>query len=156
LPLPRELEHDYPDPGRAQRAEGHLVRHADAGPAERAGAVQRRPPQDAGLHGRRGAEGVVAAFDHVPEFDDAAPGATYSLTGKQLAGLDQGTAYGDDVQNATNFPVVRITNVATGVVTYARTSGWTSVSVRPGRSSSTRFTLPRGTPAGKSTLVVIA
>lgn len=85
-----------------------------------------------------------------------APGSTYSLSGKQLSGLDQGTAYGDDAQNATNFPVVRITNVATGVVTYARTSRWTSVSVRPGRSSSTRFTLPPGTPKGKSTLVVIA
>ena len=83
-------------------------------------------------------------------------GNTYTLFGKQLAGLDQGTAYGDDVQNATNFPVVRITNVATGVVTYARTSRWTSVSVRPGTSSSTEFTLPAGTPAGKSTLVVIA
>jgi hypothetical protein len=84
------------------------------------------------------------------------PGNTYTLSGRQLAGLDQGTAYGDDVQNATNFPVVRITNAATGVVTYARTSGWTSVSVRPGTSSSTKFTLPPGTPAGKSTLVVIA
>jgi hypothetical protein len=52
--------------------------------------------------------------------------------------------------------VVRITNSATGVVTYARTSGWTSVSVKPGTSSSTKFTLPPGTPAGKSTLVVIA
>jgi hypothetical protein len=52
--------------------------------------------------------------------------------------------------------VVRITNAATGVVTYARTSRWTSVSVSPGRRSSTKFTLPQGTPAGKSTLVVIA
>ncbi len=62
-----------------------------------------------------------------------APGSTYTLSGKQLAGLDQGAAYGDDVQDATNFPVVRITNSATGVVTYARTSDWTSVSVSPGR-----------------------
>jgi hypothetical protein len=85
-----------------------------------------------------------------------APGKTYTLSGKQLAGLDSGTAYGDDVQNATNFPVVRITNSATGVVTYARTSGWTSVSVRPGTKSSTKFTVPPGTPAGKSTLVVVA
>ena len=85
-----------------------------------------------------------------------APGSTYTVSGKQLAGLDSGTAYGDDVQNATNFPVVRITNSATGVVTYARTSGWTSVSVRPGTRSSTKFTLPAGTPAGKSTLVVVA
>jgi hypothetical protein len=84
------------------------------------------------------------------------PGSTYRLSGKQLAGLDQGAAYGDDVQDNTNFPVVRITNSRTGVVTYARTSGWTSVSVRPGTSSSTKFTLPPGTPAGKSTLVVVA
>jgi len=85
-----------------------------------------------------------------------APGGTYTLSGKQLAGLDQGAAYGDDVQDNTNFPVVRITNSRNGVVTYARTSGWTSVSVHPGTSSSTRFTLPRGTPQGKSTLVVVA
>jgi hypothetical protein len=85
-----------------------------------------------------------------------APGSTYTLSGTQLAGLDQGTAYGDDVQNATNFPVVRITNSATGVVTYARTSAWTSASVAPGTASSTRFTIPPGTPAGASTLVVVA
>ncbi|MGD0065022.1 MAG: hypothetical protein ABSB76_16445 [Streptosporangiaceae bacterium] len=85
-----------------------------------------------------------------------APGKTYALAGKQLAGLDQGATYGDDVQNNTNFPVVRITNSATGVVTYARTHDWTSVSVAPGTSSATEFTLPSGTPAGKSTLVVVA
>jgi hypothetical protein len=85
-----------------------------------------------------------------------APGSTYALSGKQLAGLDQGATYGDDVQDNTNFPLVRITNSATGVVTYARTSNWTSVSVAPGTRSSTQFTLPPGTPAGKSTLVVVA
>jgi hypothetical protein len=85
-----------------------------------------------------------------------APGSTYTLSGKQLAGLDPGATYGDDVQDNTNFPLVRITNSATGVVTYARTSNWTSVSVAPGTRSSTRFTLPPGTPTGKSTLVVVA
>jgi hypothetical protein len=85
-----------------------------------------------------------------------APGGTYSLSGTQLAGLDQGATYGDDVQDNTNFPLVRITNSATGVVTYARTFGWTSVSVAAGTKSSTQFTLPPGTPAGKSTLVVVA
>ncbi len=85
-----------------------------------------------------------------------APGGSYALSGKQLAGLDPGATYGDDVQDNTNFPLVRITNSATGVVTYARTSGWTSVSVAPGTRSATRFTLPPGTPAGKSTLVVVA
>jgi hypothetical protein len=85
-----------------------------------------------------------------------APGGTYSLSGTQLAGLDQGAAYGDDVQDNTNFPLVRITNSATGVVTYARTFNWTSVSVAAGTPSSTQFTLPPGTPAGKSTLVAVA
>ena len=85
-----------------------------------------------------------------------APGGTYTLSGTQLAGLDQGAAYGDDVQDNTNFPLVRITNSATGVVTYARTSNWTSVSIAPGTRSSTDFTLPPSTPAGRSTLVVVA
>jgi hypothetical protein len=85
-----------------------------------------------------------------------APGSTYALSGTQLAGLDPGATYGDDVQDNTNFPLVQITNTATGTVTYARTSGWTSVSVAPGARSSTQFTLPPGTPAGPSTLVVIA
>ena len=85
-----------------------------------------------------------------------APGSSYALAGKQLAGLDQGAAYGDDVQDNTNFPLVRITNSATGAVTYARTTNWSSVSIAPGAKSSTQFTLPAGTPAGKSTLVVVA
>jgi hypothetical protein len=85
-----------------------------------------------------------------------AAGGTYALAGSQLAGLDQGAAYGDDVQDNTNFPLVRITNSATGVVTYARTFNWSSVSVAPGARSATQFTLPPGTPAGKSTLVVVA
>jgi hypothetical protein len=56
----------------------------------------------------------------------------------------------------TNFPLVRITNSATGVVTYARTHDWSSVSVAPGTSSSTQFTVPKSTPKGKSTVVVVA
>ncbi|HEY3955740.1 MAG TPA: hypothetical protein VGM53_20410 [Streptosporangiaceae bacterium] len=84
------------------------------------------------------------------------PGRTGSLSGTQLAGLDQGAAYGDDAQDNTNFPVVRITNSKTGVVTYARTSRWSSVSVAPGAASSTSFTIPGTTPAGPSSLVVVA
>ncbi len=84
------------------------------------------------------------------------PGKTASLSGTQLAGLDQGAAYGDDVQDNTNFPLVRITNSQSGVVSYARTSDWSSVSVAPGAASSTDFTVPKGTPAGESTLEVVA
>ena len=88
--------------------------------------------------------------------DNLTAGGTYSLSGRQLAGLDPGATYGDDVQDNTNFPLVRITNNATGVVTYARTHDWTSVSVAPGTGSSTQFTIPKSTPRGRSTLVVVA
>ncbi|HEY2575963.1 MAG TPA: hypothetical protein VGI74_06615 [Streptosporangiaceae bacterium] len=84
------------------------------------------------------------------------PGQTASLSGIQLAGLDPGATYGDDVQANTNFPLVRITNSKTGVVTYARTSKWSSVSIAPGAASSTKFTIPSMAPAGRSTLVVVA
>ena len=84
------------------------------------------------------------------------PGKTASLSGTQLAGLDQGAAYGDDAQDNTNFPLVQITNATSRAVTYARTSNWSSVSVAPGTASSTDFTLPKTTPAGASSLVVVA
>lgn len=84
------------------------------------------------------------------------PGQTASLAGFQLAGLDQGAAYGDDAQDNTNFPLVRITNSATGVVTYARTSNWSSVSIAAGTPSTTSFTIPKTAPAGAGTLVVVA
>jgi hypothetical protein len=84
------------------------------------------------------------------------PGQNASLSGTQLAGLSQGAAYGDDVQDNTNFPLVQITNSKTGVVSYARTHNWTSVSIAPGAASSTGFTVSTTTPAGPSTLVVIA
>lgn len=83
-------------------------------------------------------------------------GRTYALSGKQLNGLTQASAYGDDYQNATNYPLVRITNNATGVVVYARTFGMTKMSVAPRTSSSVRFTLPAGIGAGAGTLVVLA
>ena len=60
-----------------------------------------------------------------------APGLTYSITGTQLAGLTQGTFWGDEQQNATNYGLVRITNTRTGHVVYARVTGQTSTSIAP-------------------------
>jgi len=85
-----------------------------------------------------------------------AAGGTYTVAGKQLNGLTQGAAYGDDYQPNTNYPLVRLTNNATKAVAYARTFGMTSMSVTPGRSSSASFTLPTTLPAGAYTLVVVA
>jgi hypothetical protein len=84
------------------------------------------------------------------------PGSTNTLSGTQLAGLDQGAAYGDDFQDNTNYPLVRITNTATEAVSYARTTGMTSLSIAPGKSSSTKFTVGTGTAPGPSLLAVVA
>jgi len=85
-----------------------------------------------------------------------AAGSSYTLSGTQLNGLTQDTAYGDDYQDATNYPLVRITNTASKQVVYARTYGMTSMSVTPGQSSSVQFTVPAAIGSGAATLVVVA
>ncbi len=85
-----------------------------------------------------------------------AAGGSYKLSGKQLSGLTQGAAYGDDYQSATNYPLVRIVNAATGHVAYARSFGHTKVPVAGGKSSSTRFQLPATIETGAASLFVVA
>lgn len=85
-----------------------------------------------------------------------APGDTYTVSGSQLNGLTQGANYGDDFQDATNYPLVRITNTASGDVFYARTANMTSRSVAPKQASSANFTVPAGIQTGPSSLVVVA
>ena len=89
-----------------------------------------------------------------------APGGRYALSGTQLNGLTQGGAFGDDEQDATNFPLVKILNLATGDVvfarTYSRTLGQSNRSIAPGDRSSTEFSVPSGTPAGASEIEVVA
>jgi hypothetical protein len=83
-------------------------------------------------------------------------GQTYQLGGSQLSGLTQGAYYGDDVQGATNYPLVRITNNATGHVFYARTFGDSNMSIAPGSNAVTNFTLAAATESGLSSLQVVA
>ena len=85
-----------------------------------------------------------------------AGGKTYQLAGEQFSGITQGAYYGDDVQGATNFPIVRITNVASGGVAYARTSNFSTMSVAPKTLASANFTVPTGIAAGPSMMEVIA
>ena len=84
------------------------------------------------------------------------PGGYYQITGIQFNGLSQGADYGDDAQMATNFPLVRITNNATGHVFYARTANHSTMSIKPGAHGSTTFTVPGDIETGPSVLVVVA
>jgi hypothetical protein len=79
------------------------------------------------------------------------------ITGTQFNGLSQANAYGDDFQDATNYPLVRITNNATGHVFYCKTHGHSTMGVATGSTVvSTKFDVPSGTELGASKLVVIA
>jgi hypothetical protein len=86
-----------------------------------------------------------------------ARGTTYRLEGTQLNGLSQAVAYGDDYQAATNYPLVRVTNVATGHVAYARTHDHSTMGVATGAQVvSTLFDVPAAAETGASELVVVA
>jgi len=79
----------------------------------------------------------------------------YTLTGTQFNGISEGSSYGDDVSNATNYPIVQLS--AGGKVYYARTSNWSSTGVATGATpETTQFTLPAGLPFGQYSLTVIA
>ena len=72
-------------------------------------------------------------------------GATFTLTGAQLNGLSEAAAYGDELSSATNYPLVRITNNATGHVFYARTHDHSMMGVATGATPvSTNFDVPAG------------
>jgi hypothetical protein len=81
---------------------------------------------------------------------------TFTLHGRLLNGLSQAVSYGDDGTMATNYPLVRIRNLKTGHVRYARTFDHSSMSVATGLSIQyTHFKIPFGTDLGPSELCVV-
>jgi hypothetical protein len=82
-------------------------------------------------------------------------GTSYSIAGIGFNGVSQGAAYGDDAQAATNYALVRITNVATGDVSYARTHDPSSMAVASRAKVSTTFDVPAGLETGASLLQVV-
>ena len=86
-------------------------------------------------------------------------GDTYAIGGNLFNGLSGGGSYGDDVQESTNYPLVRITNNGTGDVFYARTHDHSRMGVEAlGDTStviSTSFDVPAGMEQGASELVVV-
>lgn len=84
------------------------------------------------------------------------PGGSYKISGYLFNGLSQGAAYGDDAQAATNYPLLRITNRATGHVFYSRTHGHSRMGVAVKGRVSTHFDVPADQEPGLSDLVVVA
>ena len=84
-------------------------------------------------------------------------GQTYSISGTQFNGVTTGASYGDDFQDNTNYPLVRIVNNSTGNVYYARTHGHSTMGVATGSTVvSTNFDVPSGMPSGPCELYVVA
>jgi len=85
------------------------------------------------------------------------PGSTYKISGRQFNGLSQAAAFGDEFQTNTNYPLVRITNNATGHVFYAKTHDHSTMGVATGKQIVyTHFDVPSDIETGASTLEVVA
>ena len=84
-------------------------------------------------------------------------GSTYKISGQQFNGLSQAAAFGDELETATNYPLVRITNNATGHVFYAKTHDHSTMGVATGTATVfTNFDVPAKMETGASKLVVVA
>ncbi|MBV8066451.1 MAG: hypothetical protein JO113_00635 [Candidatus Eremiobacteraeota bacterium] len=83
-------------------------------------------------------------------------GTTYTLKGRLLNGVSQDNMYGDDVQQATNYPLVRITNGSTGHVFYCRTHDHSFMGVNDRKKKvTTMFDVPSSIETGAGTLQVV-
>jgi hypothetical protein len=84
-------------------------------------------------------------------------GGSYKLYGYLLNGMSQACAFGDEEQCATNYPLVRITNLGTGHVFYSRTHNHSSMAVADNEHlNSTQFDVPAAQERGLSKLEVVA
>ena len=83
-------------------------------------------------------------------------GGSYQIFGIRFNGVTQGAAFGDDEQTATNFPLVRITNLRTTHVFYSRTHDHSSMAVASNAVVSTHFDVPTAQEPGLSVLQVVA
>jgi hypothetical protein len=83
-------------------------------------------------------------------------GSAFPISGIHFNGFSEAVAYGDDASAATNYPLVRITNQATGHVFYARTHDHSRMGVASPALVFTRFDVPAGIELGASDLVVVA
>lgn len=95
---------------------------------------------------------TIAAFPAT-----VARGGSYKISGTQFNGLSQANSFGDELQTSTNYPLIRITNQATGHVIYARTHDHSTMGVATGsRIVSTHFDVPNSAETGANLLVVVS
>lgn len=82
-------------------------------------------------------------------------GGTYQVSGYRFAGMSQGAAYGDDFQSSTNYALVRLTNMKSGHVFYARTHDPSSYAVQSPEVQKTYFDVPGDMELGVAKMEVV-
>jgi hypothetical protein len=82
-------------------------------------------------------------------------GSTYTIKGTNFNGFTQANFYGDDDQQATNYPLVRITNASSGTVVYARTFDFSTMAIGAKGTESASFQVPSSIGSGASTVEVV-
>ncbi|MFZ0794492.1 MAG: hypothetical protein WAM65_12005 [Candidatus Korobacteraceae bacterium] len=82
-------------------------------------------------------------------------GSTVKINGSKFNGATQNNAYGDDFQDATNYPLVRFTNVATGHVFYGKTHGHSTMAVGYPGPTYTYVDVPSGMETGTTDMQVV-
>ena len=78
-----------------------------------------------------------------------------AISGTNFNGFDLGGVYGDDAQSSTNFPLVRITNINTGDVCFARSYNFSTMGVWTAGATNAVFDIPETCETGASRLQVI-
>jgi len=83
-------------------------------------------------------------------------GSTYTAYGSNFNGMSEAHGFGDEFQTATNYPLVRLTNMATNHVFYARTHDHSSMGVRHlGAIAWTHFDVPAAAETGTTKMEVV-
>ncbi|MGN6368023.1 MAG: hypothetical protein ACTHN5_07165 [Phycisphaerae bacterium] len=81
-------------------------------------------------------------------------GGTFTASGTNFNGINEGSSYGDDAQMSTNYPLIRLTSGSN--VYYARSFGWNMTGVVTGDAPAfTNFSLPANLPQGAYQLQVV-
>lgn len=86
-------------------------------------------------------------------------GRSYTISGTQFNGLTSGNSYGDDLGNASNYPIVQLRSTGGGTtnVYYCRSYDYSSMGIATGTTPQTAtIRIPGNVIAGQYTLTVIA
>jgi len=84
-------------------------------------------------------------------------GTSYTISGKQFNGLSAGSAYGDDAQEASSYPIVAVRNNSTHHIFFGRTSNFSTMGIATGSTiENADFVIPSTAETGASTIFVVA